>query len=50
MPEAWSLALRLANCARSDASIQTTDELIEEARRWLGAGDHKELVRSISSY
>jgi len=48
MPEAWSLAQRLARCARSEVSIQATDELIEEARRWLEAGDHKELVRAIS--
>ena len=49
-PEAWSLAQRLARCARSEVSIQTTDELIEEARRWLEAGGHKELVRAISLY
>ena len=47
MPEAWSLAQRLARCARSEASIQATDGLIEEARRWLEAGDHRELVRNL---
>jgi hypothetical protein len=47
MPEAWSLAQRLAECARSEASINTTDELIGRARRWLEAGDHKELVRNL---
>ena len=48
MPAAWSLAERLARCVRSEVSIQTTDELIEEGKRWLEAGDHKELVRAIS--
>ena len=44
MPEAWSLAQRLAKCARSEVTIQATDELIEEGRQWLEVGDHKELV------
>lgn len=48
MPGAWSLAQRLARCARSDVSIQTTNELIEEGQRWLEADRHKELVRAIS--
>ena len=48
MPRAWSLAQRLARCVRSDVSIQTTDELIEEGRRWLEADGHKELVWAIS--
>ncbi len=48
MPDAWTLVQRLARCARSEVSIRTTDELIEEAQRWLEAGDHKELVRTIS--
>jgi len=48
MPEAWSLAKRIARCVRSEVSNQTTDELIEEAQRWLEAGNRKELVRPIS--
>ena len=48
LPEAWSLVQRLSRCARSEASIQTTDELIGEAQRWLETGNRKELVRLIS--
>ena len=46
MPDAWSLVQRLARCARTDVDTRRTEALIEEAQRWLGAEDHKELVRS----
>jgi hypothetical protein len=48
MPDAWSLVQRLSRCARSEASIESTEELIGEAQRWLEAGNRKELVRPIS--
>jgi hypothetical protein len=48
MPDAWSLVQRLSRCARSEASIHTTEELIGEAQRWLEDSNHKELVRLIS--
>jgi hypothetical protein len=47
LPEAWRLVQRLSRGARSEASIQSTDELIGEAQRWLETGDRKELVRLI---
>jgi hypothetical protein len=46
MPDAWNLVRRLARCARSEVDTRTTEELIEEAQRWLESDDHKELVRS----
>lgn len=46
MPDAWSLVKRLARCARAEVATRTTEELIGDAQRWLGADDHKELVRS----
>jgi hypothetical protein len=46
MPDAWSLVQRLARCARTEEDTRPTEELIGEARRWLAADDHKELVRS----
>jgi hypothetical protein len=48
MPDAWSLVQRLSRGARSEVSIQTTNELIDEGQRWLEAGNHKELVRPFS--
>jgi len=45
MPDAWNLVRRLARCARGDVDTRTTEELIEEAQRWLEADNHKEVVR-----
>ena len=47
LPEAWRLVQRLSRCARNEISIQTTDEAIGEAQRWLETGNRKELVRLI---
>lgn len=48
LSEAWSLVKRLSRCARSEVSIQRTDDMIGEAQRWLGADNRKELVPLIS--
>jgi hypothetical protein len=49
LPDAWSLVQRLSRYVRGEVSIQTAEELIGEAQRWLGTCNHKELVRPISS-
>lgn len=46
MSGAWDLVQRLARCACTEADTRTTEERIRDAQRWLGADDHKELVRS----
>ncbi|KAI9511972.1 hypothetical protein F5148DRAFT_155397 [Russula earlei] len=49
MPSAWKLVQRLARCARNEASIQTTDQTIREAQRWLEADNHKELFPEVDT-
>ncbi|KAI0001157.1 hypothetical protein BJV77DRAFT_262963 [Russula vinacea] len=49
MPDAWSLVQRLSRGARSEVSIQTTNELIDEGQRWLEAGNHKELFPEVDA-